>query len=145
MIQGVVVEKLKVIEDKRGKLMHMLRCDSPNFAGFGEIYFSVINYGAIKAWRQHLRMTQNFAVPSGMVKLVIFDSRDKSPTKGQLLEIELGEKNYCLVKIPPMLWYGFKGISGTPSIIANCSDIVHDPDEIIRADLSDVQFSYNWK
>ena len=63
MIEGVFVEKLKKIEDPRGKVMHMLRCDSPLFTAFGEIYFSTINNATVKAWKKHLRMTQFFAIP----------------------------------------------------------------------------------
>ena len=145
MIEGVFVEKLHKIEDNRGKVMHMLRRDSPYFSAFGEIYFSVINGKVVKAWRKHLRMTQFFAVPVGKVRLVIFDDREKSSTKGEVYEIELGEENYRLVKIPPMLWYGFKGISSTPSLIANCADIPHDPQEIVRIDPSDSTIPYIWK
>lgn len=145
MIEGVFVEKLKKIEDSRGKVMHMLRCDSPHFTTFGEIYFSTINSGIVKAWRNHLKMTQYFAVPVGKIKLVIYDDREKSSTKGEICELELGEESYCLVKIPPMLWYGFKGISNTSSLIANCADIPHDPDEIKRADPSDTTIPYIWK
>jgi len=145
MIEGVFVEKLKKIEDSRGKVMHMLRCDSPLFTTFGEIYFSTINSGIIKAWRKHLKMTQYFAVPVGKIKLVIYDDREKSSTKGEICELKLGEENYYLVKIPPMLWYGFKGISNAPSLIANCADIPHDPDEIKRLDSSDTAIPYVWK
>ncbi len=144
MIEGVVVERLKKIEDSRGKVMHMLRRDSPLFTGFGEIYFSVVNSGVIKAWRKHLQMTQYFAVPVGKIKLVIYDDRKKSSTQGEIFELELGEGNYCLVKIPPMLWYGFQGISAAPALIANCADMVHDPDEIKRTDPSDKTIPYIW-
>ncbi len=145
MIEGVFVEKLKKIEDSRGKVMHMLRCDSPHFSAFGEVYFSGINSGMVKAWRKHLKMTQLFAVPVGMIKLVIYDDREKSATRGEIWETELGEENYCLVKIPPMLWYGFKGISVMPSLIANCSDIPHHPDEIKRLEPSDKTIPYIWE
>lgn len=145
MIEGVSIEELSKIVDNRGKVMHMLRCDSPYFSIFGEIYFSVINNGIVKAWRKHLKMTQLFAVPVGLVKLVIYDDREKSLTKGQICELELGEEHYCLVKIPPMLWYGFKGLSSKPSLIANCSDIPHDPNEIKRLDPFDTIIPYIWK
>lgn len=144
MIDGVFVEKLNKIEDSRGKVMHMLRCDSPLFVSFGEIYFSTVNRGIVKAWKKHLKMTQYFAVPVGEIKLVIYDDRDNSSTKGKIYELELGEENYCLVKIPPMLWYGFKGISSIPALIANCADIPHDPNEAESADPSDLTFPYAW-
>lgn len=145
MIEGVFVEKLKKIEDSRGKVMHMLRCDSLLFTAFGEIYFSTINSGALKAWKKHLRMTQFFAVPVGKIKLVIFDDRDKSSTKGEIWEMELGEENYFLVKIPPLVWYGFQGVSNTPSLIANCADIPHDSAEVNGLEPFDTKIPYIWK
>jgi len=145
MIEGVFVKKLQKIEDGRGKIMHMMRCDSPFFTTFGEIYFSTVNNGIVKAWRKHLKMTQYFAVPVGKVKLVIFDDRQKSSTKGILCELELGEDNYALVKIPPLVWYGFQGLSNSPSLIANCADMPHDPNEIERVDPSDTAIPYTWK
>jgi|SRR3990167_4996636 len=145
MINGVLVEKLHKIEDNRGKVMHMIRRDAPFFTAFGEIYFSTINRGIIKAWRKHLKMTQFFAAPVGKIKLVIFDDRKGSSTEGMICEMETGEDNYCLVKIPPMLWYGFKGISDIPALIANCADMPHDPSEIKRIDPFDPAIPYVWK
>lgn len=144
MIDGVVVEKLKVIGDDRGKVMHMLRGDSPLFKAMGEIYFSTVNTGVVKAWKYHLRMTQLFAVPVGKIKLVIYDNREGSSTKGEVQELHIGEENYCLVRIPPRLWYGFQGEATAPSLIVNCADIPHDPLEIQRAEPSSVELPHVW-
>jgi len=145
MIKGVFIEKLKKIQDPRGNVMHMLRCDAPHFKSFGEVYFSEINPGMIKPWRKHLKMTQLFAVPVGRIKLVIFDDREQSSTNGQIMEIETGIDDYCLVRVPPLVWYSFKGISEGTSLIANCADIPHDPNEIVRADPSGSTIPYIWK
>ena len=145
MIEGVQIEKLKIIEDTRGKVMHMLRSDSPHFTTFGEIYFSTVNFNTVKAWKKHLKMIQCFAVPAGKVKLVIYDDREASSTKGKLCEIETGEANYCLVKIPPLVWYGFKGLSTAPALIANCASLPHDPEEIKNTDPFDTAIPYIWK
>jgi dTDP-4-dehydrorhamnose 3,5-epimerase len=123
----------------------MIRRDSSLFDNFGEIYFSVIYHGLVKAWRKHLKMTQHFAVPVGKIKLVIYDDREDSNTRGEIYELETGEDNYCLIKIPPFLWYGFKGISATPSLIANCADMPHDPDEIKRMEPSNTAIPYTWE
>ena len=144
MIDGVKVVPLKKIEDERGKVLHMLRSDSELFTKFGEVYFSVVNPGVVKAWKKHKLMTQHFAVPSGAIKLVLFDDRDGSNTKGKKQEIEIGESNYSLVRIPPKVWYGFKGISKTSSLIANCSDIPHDPMESKKKDINDPEIPYKW-
>src|SRR5947208_13130101 len=87
LIEGVRVVPLRQIPDERGKVMHMLRADDPHFERFGEIYFSTIYAGVVKGWHLHDRMTINYAVPFGSIKLVLFDDRDGSPTKGQLQEL----------------------------------------------------------
>jgi dTDP-4-dehydrorhamnose 3,5-epimerase len=144
VIDGVEIHPLRQIPDERGKVMHMLRADDPHFHQFGEIYFSVVEVGAIKAWHLHERMTINYAVPYGRIKLVIYDDRDESPTKGELEEIFLGEANYSLVTVPPFVWNGFKGIGEHAAIVANCATIPHDPDEIVRLHPFSEKIPYDW-
>ena len=144
MIDGVVITPLKQIPDERGKIMHMLRSDDPQFERFGEIYFSMIYPGAIKAWHLHTKMTLNYAVVSGTIKLVLYDPRTSSPTKGEVQEIFLGEQNYVRVKIPPGIYNGFKGVGTTPALVANCATIPHDPAEIQRLDPFSKDIPYSW-
>src|SRR5688500_1658856 len=144
MIEGVRVTPLRQISDERGKVMHMLRSDSEVFAGFGEIYFSTVFPGAIKGWHIHTRMTLNYAVPHGRIKFVLYDDREKSPTRGEVQEFFLGPDNYSLVTVPPLVWNGFKGIGTEMAIVANCASIPHDPAEIDRRDPFDSAIPYDW-
>jgi len=144
MIEGAAIHPLRQIPDERGKVMHMLRRDDPWFAEFGEIYFSVVFPGAIKAWHLHTRMTLNYAVPSGRIRLVLYDDRDDSPTRGELLELVTGDDAYALVTVPPGVWNGFTGLGSAPAIVANCATIPHDPDEIVRLDPSSDRIPYRW-
>jgi dTDP-4-dehydrorhamnose 3,5-epimerase len=145
MIEGVLVKPLRQIFDERGKVMHMLRNDDPDFLDFGEIYFSCIYPGVIKGWHLHKKMTLNYAVPFGTIKLVLYDDRIPSKTRGELQEIFLGPENYCLVQIPPQIWNGFKGMGTTLSIVANCSTIPYDPHEIERREPHDPRIPYTWE
>jgi dTDP-4-dehydrorhamnose 3,5-epimerase len=144
MIQGVLIRPLKQVPDERGKIMHMLRNDDPHFERFGEIYFSTVYPQVIKGWHLHKEMTLNYAVVSGMIKLVLYDDRKESQTRGELMEIFLGESNYALIQIPPGVWNGFKGIGTAPAIVANCSTIPHSPDEIVRKDPFTSEIPYQW-
>ncbi len=144
MINGVLVHPLKQIPDERGKIMHMLKSTDPHFEQFGEIYFSIIYPGVVKGWHRHSHMILNYAVVSGSVKLVLYDDRQNSPTCSQFQEIFLGESNYCLGKIPPMVWNGFKGTGTEPAIVANCTTIPHDPAEIERCDPVSSRIPYDW-
>ncbi len=144
MIDGVQIIPLRQIVDERGKVMHMLRADAPHFQAFGEIYFSVVNPGAIKAWHVHSRMTLNYAVPVGLIKFVLYDDRPDSKTLGEIQEIFLGPENYNLVIVPPRVWNGFKGIGSSPAVVANCASIPHDPAEIERKSPFDSSIPYDW-
>lgn len=144
MIDGVIITPLGQISDERGKVMHMLKATDPVFKSFGEIYFSCIYPDAVKAWHIHKRMTLNYAVPHGLVKLVLYDDRVDSPTAGEVQEIFLGDDNYSLVTVPPLVWNGFKGIGSEMAIVANCASIPHDPSEIERRDPQDSSIPYDW-
>jgi dTDP-4-dehydrorhamnose 3,5-epimerase len=145
MIDGVVLQPLKQIPDERGKVMHMLRADSEHFTAFGEIYFSMVFPGVIKGWHLHSRMTINYAVPVGRIKLVLFDDREGSRTRGELMEIFTGVDDYQLVQVPPGIWNGFKGVGTEPSLVANCASIPHDPFEVTRMDpLDNDLIDYDW-
>lgn len=145
MIEGVTVTPLRQIFDERGKVMHMLREDSPVFSRFGEIYFSCTNPGAIKAWHLHKKMTLNYAVIYGEIKFVLFDDRPDSKSHGCIQEFFLSPENYCLVSVPPLVWNGFKGIGDKTSIVANCATLPHDPDEIVRKSALDESIPYDWE
>lgn len=145
MIDGVKIFPLKRIQDERGMVMHMLRADAPHFEGFGEIYFSVIYPGIIKGWHLHEKMTINYAVVDGTIKLVLFDQRAGSPTHGQVQEVIFGEVNYQLVRVPPGVVNGFTSVGGARAIVANCASIPHDPGEITRIDPFTPTIPYDWK
>lgn len=144
MIEGVVITPLRTILDERGMVRHMLKCTDKNFRKFGEIYFSVIFPNAVKAWHVHKKMELNYAVVSGNIKLVLFDSRKESKTFGETQEIFMGEENYVLVTVPTQVVNGFKAIGNEKAIVANCATIPHDPEEIERLDPSDKSIGYTW-
>lgn len=145
MIDGVTITPLRRIPDERGMIMHMLRADAPHFEQFGEVYFATGYPGVIKAWHLHSRQTQNYAVIAGMIKLVIYDDREGSATRGELQEIFMGEDNYCLVRIPVGVYNGWKCIGTKRAIVANCATEPHDPTEMSRLDPFCSSIPYNWE
>ena len=144
-IEDVKIIKKNQIIDDRGKILHMLRCDDSNFTKFGEVYFSFVNPKKIKAWHYHKLMTLNYVAVKGSIKLVLYDDRSSSKTKGVIQEIIISENNHCLISIPPKIWNGFCSNDNNSGILANCSDIPHDKEEIIRMPFDDPKFPYKWK
>ena len=143
-ISGVKVFKKNVITDDRGKILHMIRNDDENFKKFGEIYFSYVNPKKVKAWHIHKKMTLNYVAAFGKIKLVLYDDRIGSSTNGKVQEIILSNENHLLVSIPPMIWNGFCSADDNLAVLANCSDIPHDKEEIKRLPFDDPKFPYDW-
>lgn len=143
-IAGVRIVPLARIPDERGAILHMLRKDDDHFVEFGEIYFSVAYPGVIKGWHEHTLQTQNYVVPVGMIKLVLFDRRPLSKSHGHLQELFVGDLNYCLVTIPPGVVNGYKVVGKETALVANCATHPHEPGEMEKYDpFSDV-VPYSW-
>ncbi|RME48523.1 MAG: dTDP-4-dehydrorhamnose 3,5-epimerase, partial [Deltaproteobacteria bacterium] len=98
-----------------------------------------------KAWHVHKEMTLNNCVIVGMIKLVIYDCREDSPTKGELMELFIGEHNYCVVQIPPGVANGYKAYGEKMAIVANCATMPHDKNEIVYIDPYDNDIPYDWR
>lgn len=143
-IEGVEVLPLRKIVDERGMVMHMLKNTDPHFQEFGEIYFSCGYPGVVKAWHIHKEMTLNNCCVVGMIKLVLYDGREGSSTHGELMELFIGEDNYCLVKIPLGITNGYKAFGTQMAVLANCATMPHDPQELIYIDPFENDIPYDW-
>ena len=144
-IEGLSLFPLKQISDERGAVYHFLKSTSPSFKGFGEAYYSKINESVIKGWKLHKRISQNFCVPYGKVKIVIYDDRVGSSTKGVVNEITLDDnENYNLLNMVPGLWYSFKCESNGFALLSNIIDMPHTPDESVTLPLETLIIPYEW-
>ena len=148
-IYGTVWENLTIIPASGGCVLKMLTPDNPltpNFEhGFGELYFSEINSGEIRAWKCHKRQNQLFCVPMGLIKIGMYDARVNSPSCGKACSFLLGRPNYYrLLRLPAGIWYGFECLSKNSAIICNFADLPHNPDEMERADLHDPIIPAEW-
>jgi len=147
MIEGVKTKKLKVNPDERGRLMEILRQDDELFLKFGQVYMTTTYPGVIKAWHMHEKQTDNVACIQGMIKLVLYDSREDSPTFKEINQFYLGIHNPLLVQIPSGIYHGWMCMSEEEAIIINIPTEVYDyehPDEK-RLDPNDINIPYEWK
>lgn len=146
MIDGVFVKRLTVHVDERGFLFEILRCDDDIFRQFGQVYITTCYPGVIKAWHMHKKQTDYFCAIRGMIKLVLADLRDGSPTKGEINEFVMGDYNRILVVIPPGVWHGFTAIGNEMAYVLNCPDQPYnraEPDEH-RLPYDAPEIGYNW-
>jgi dTDP-4-dehydrorhamnose 3,5-epimerase len=132
-IQGVKVKELRPIADERGWLMEILRGDDRElFSRFGQVYVSATYPGVVKAWHYHRAQTDTFVCIAGMIKLVLVDTRDDSPTRGLVNEFFLGVHSPLLVQVPKLVYHGWKCIGAEPSLVINVPDEPYnyaEPDE----------------
>jgi len=141
-----MTKDLKRISDERGFLMEILRNDDACFQNFGQIYLTTTYPGVVKAWHYHKLQTDFFATIKGMIKLVCYDGREDSPTKGEVQEFFIGEQNPKLVVIPKRIHHGFKCISPETAYVINCPTHTYQydkPDEY-RFDPHSNDIPYDW-
>ncbi len=132
LIAGVHVKPLRLVADDRGYLMEMLRADDGFFGKFGQVYVSATYPGVVKAWHYHKVQVDHFVCVSGMVKLVLIDRRDDSPTRDVVNEFFLGDQHRALVQVPNLVYHGWKCIGPEVALVVNVPSEVYrydDPDE----------------
>lgn len=147
MIMGVKIKKLKVIPDDRGKVMEIIRCDDEIFQKFGQVYMTSAKPRFVKGWHYHKKQTDNFTCVKGKIKLVLYDSRSNSKTKGQVQEFFLSLENPLVVQIPPYVFHGFETESDDEAIVINTTTEPYNresPDEF-RVPFNSPDIPYKWK
>lgn len=135
--EGFKRTPLARIPTKGGDVLHAMRSNDPGFSQVEEAYFSCVDPGAVKAWKKHTRMTSNLIVPVGRVRFVLFEA-----DVGFRVE-EIGEATYCRLTVPPGLWLGFMGCGSSPSLVLNLADMVHDPSEVMRREVEEIEFDWS--
>ncbi|HOV79028.1 MAG TPA: dTDP-4-dehydrorhamnose 3,5-epimerase family protein [Bacillota bacterium] len=147
LIKDVVVKQLKIIPDDRGYLMEIMRKDWPEFMQFAQSYMTACYPGIYKAWHYHKRQYDHFVCVSGMAKVVLYDTREDSLTKGKINVFHMGHLNSILLRIPPYVYHGFTAEGGQPAIIINFPTELYnykEPDEY-RLPYNDPSIPYNWE
>lgn len=146
MIEGLIIKSLKVHADERGTLMEMLRADEDVFRQFGQAYVSLNYPGVVRAWHWHEKQWDYWVVIKGMVKAVCYDARENSPTKGQVTEVFLGDKDQKQIVIPPGVVHGYKTIGVDTAYLLNLPTEIYNssqPDEF-RLPYDSPEVPYNW-
>ncbi len=140
-LADILVTPLRKIETAGGDVLHAMKQSDAGYAGFGEAYFSWVSAGAIKAWKRHTQMTMNVVVPVGQVRFV-FRCINAAGAEDFRIE-EIGVDRYVRITVPPGIWFGFQGLGAQPSLVLNIASIPHDPNEVERLALMDINYDWN--
>lgn len=147
LIEGVQTKKLRVIPDERGRVMEILREDDKLFEKFGQVYMTTNYPGVVKAWHYHKLQVDNVTCVKGMLKVVLYDNREGSSTKGEVNEFFIGEHNPMLVQIPKEVYHGWKNIGESEAIAVSVPTKAYnykEPDEY-RKSYDDPEIPYDWE
>ena len=138
MLEKIIQSPLARFEVDAGDVLHGIKIDDTGYNRFGEVYFSFVKKNAVKAWKLHRKMTLNLIVPIGNVRFVFINPT--YPEQNRIIEI--GEKNYSRITVPPNIWFGFQGISDGHNMVVNVADIKHNPTESEKRQMD--YFNYKW-
>ena len=146
MIDGVMTKKLLVLPDERGRLMECLRSDDELFIKFGQLYMTTTYPGVVKGWHLHRVQWDNIVCVRGMIKLVLYDAREDSPTSAALDEFFLGEHQPLLVRVPPGVYHGWKCVGTEEAFIVNAPTEVYHYEQPDQEELppDTPQIPYDW-
>lgn len=140
-LADILVTPLRRIAIEGGDVLHAMKQNDAGYDGFGEAYFSWVSGGTVKAWKRHTRMTMNVVVPVGQVRFVFRMVNAAGADEFRVEEI--GVDRYARITVPAGIWFGFKGCSKQQSLVLNIASIPHDPNEVERLNISDI--NYIWK
>jgi len=143
MLEGMFKTDLNILTSENGTVMHGMKNIDNGFVNFGEVYFSTVEHETIKAWKLHKKMTLNLIVPVGKVLFCFFDAREDSTTYKKPFKIILSQNPYFRLTVPPKIWFGFKGLYNGVNMITNIADIPHDPDEMVRKEIDDIEMDWS--
>jgi dTDP-4-dehydrorhamnose 3,5-epimerase len=146
MIEGSAVKELIVHADERGYVMEILRSDDAIFEKFGQVYVTVCYPGVVKAWHAHKHQTDCFCCLAGMAKVVLYDGREGSPTKGNIDVHTIGPLNPKVIVIPAEVFHGFTAVGPETALILNCPTEPYNrahPDEL-RLPYDSPEIPYDW-
>jgi dTDP-4-dehydrorhamnose 3,5-epimerase len=114
LIEGVVVRAAVVHSDGRGTLTEIF---SPAWGWDDEplvyVYQATIRPGQLKGWVVHLEQDDRLFFDDGTAKVVLYDARAGSPTKGMINELFLGAANRALLRIPAGVFHAVANVGDT--------------------------------
>ena len=82
-------------------------------------YLFSIRPGRIKGWGMHERQTDRYAVLAGDVRVVLYDDRPRSPTRGQFCQFYFTDAVRGLVRIPPGVWHADQNFGPREAMVMN--------------------------
>ncbi|MDC3293794.1 WxcM-like domain-containing protein [Alphaproteobacteria bacterium] len=130
----ITVHELDIISNSKGDVMHGLKASDQGYCGFGEVYFSTINFSVVKGWKRHTKMVCNLVAVRGSIRFVAY-------SEGDFFEIVLSRKSYKRITVPAGVWFAFQGVD-QENILMNIASIEHDPLETESIEIDTIVYPW---
>ncbi|MCA0433434.1 MAG: dTDP-4-dehydrorhamnose 3,5-epimerase family protein [Proteobacteria bacterium] len=127
LIHGVTVTALSVGKDGRGQLNELLTERDGPIDPIVHVYQVFAEPGSLRGWVYHKQQDDRLAFTTGAFRVVLFDIREDSPTKGMLNVFQFGEKLRVTLRIPAYVVHGVKNEGTDAASFVNMPTRVYDP------------------
>jgi dTDP-4-dehydrorhamnose 3,5-epimerase len=146
-IEGVVVREVLHVPRDHGIITETYRKEwDPSGEPVVHVYQSRLFPGAIGAWSCHAKTIDRLFINQGHVKIVLYDDRDDSPTRGALMELHVGDARPSFLIIPVGVWHGLQNLAATDALMLNYPTNAYDyedPDHY-RLPYDSPEIPYSW-
>jgi len=141
MIEGVEIKELATHADERGFFREIIRETDGFFGHFGQWSHALMYPGSAKAWHHHREQT-DWWYAIGSLKVALYGLRPDSPTKGELVELFLGDRFARCLKIPPGVAHGCRALELSHLLYVTSN--VYNPEDEGRLAHDDESIGYDW-
>jgi dTDP-4-dehydrorhamnose 3,5-epimerase len=96
------------------------------------VYHVTVGPGQVKGWVAHRLQSDRLFVYAGVLRIVLYDGRTDSPTRGTVNVFHLGGHDRALLSIPAGVWHAVQNVGADEGAFVNLPSrpYVHeDPDK----------------
>lgn len=126
-IEGVELRRLVTHGDGRGDLTVLFSRHYVPEATAPHVYLVNATAGSLRAWVYHRRQSDRLAFLNGTFRVVLYDLRPESPTKGGLNVLDVGADNPVQVTIPPFVAHAVQNRGSESAFFVNMPTNHYDP------------------
>ena len=142
-ISGVFVVEPTIHGDQRGLFIETYRREwFPNGREMIQGNRSNKQMGAVVGLHYHMHQADYWYVPVGVIRVVLHDLRQGSPTQGATLGLDISGENHVGVYIPPGVAHGFAAL--TDVVMTYLVDNYYNPADELGVAWNDPAIGADW-
>ncbi|MDQ5807507.1 MAG: dTDP-4-dehydrorhamnose 3,5-epimerase family protein [Actinomycetota bacterium] len=90
------------------------------------VYEITIRPGVVKGWSKHERLDDRLFTMQGSIRVVLYDDREGSPTRGLVTDQTFDDHGRALIRIPAGVWHAVGNVGLTDARLVNCPTRAYD-------------------